>query len=351
MARWAAAAAGFSALVLGAGASVALPPDNSFARFREDPDQFGKIWRPAPKKMNGEAPGEWDSDVLVHSSDPAERRLWADYLYPVGSEVRFSGAPVSLFCRRHWWVGYAAVSMYVLALCWGTEYMGKREPFKLKAPLALWNLLLAVFSLLGALRVGSHLALLLGTYGFEYTVCRPPQLSYMNGAAGLWTALFIFSKYFELLDTAFLVWRKRKVEFLHWYHHCSVLLYCWNAYVWEMPTGIYFIVMNYSVHAIMYSYYFLACVCKRPPRWALMVTILQLTQMAVGIGITVTHIQMLAYDTVPNCDGHVPNLMAALMMYASYFVLFAQFLFRRYCVRRDPAASKVPGKLPSMKLD
>merc|ERR1712032_648740 len=127
---------------------------------------------------------------------------------------------------------------------------------------------------------------------------------------GVWVAFFIFSKYFELIDTAFLVLRKRKVRFLHWYHHCSVLMCCWHAYVWEVPTGIYFVAMNYSVHAIMYFYYFLAGVCKRPPKWGLFVTVLQLLQMVVGIFINVTSLRIQAYGTVPNCDGHLPNAAA-----------------------------------------
>mmetsp|Transcript_95379 Transcript_95379/g.213632 ORF Transcript_95379/g.213632 Transcript_95379/m.213632 type:complete len:96 (-) Transcript_95379:143-430(-) len=88
----------------------------------------------------------------------------------------------------------------------------------------------------------------------------------------------------------------------------------------------------------MYFYYFLAAVCAKPPRWGLLVTLLQLAQMAIGITITLLHLRVLARGTVPNCDGHIPNLAAALGMYASYFVLFAQFLVRRYCAKRDSGA-------------
>merc|ERR1712228_500166 len=130
-------------------------------------------------------------------------------------------------------------------------------------------------------------------------------------------------------DTVFLVLRKRNVGFLHWYHHCSVLLFCWHAGITEAPTGIYFVTMNYSVHAVMYFYYFLAGVCAKPPKWALFVTILQLLQMAVGIAITVVHLQVLLSGTVEFCDGYIPSLTGALTMYASYFVLFAQFLVKR----------------------
>lgn len=40
------------------------------------------------------------------------------------------------------------------------------------------------------------------------------------------------------------------------YHHVTVLLYTWFSYSARNP-GLYFIAMNYTVHAVMYSYYFL----------------------------------------------------------------------------------------------
>jgi len=49
-------------------------------------------------------------------------------------------------------------------------------------------------------------------------------------------------------------------------------------------------------------------------------------------------------ETVPNCDGHIPNLWAALMMYASYFILFAQFLFFRYCQKSNGNGKKLAAK-------
>ena len=36
------------------------------------------------------------------------------------------------------------------------------------------------------------------------------------------------------------------------YHHITVLLFCWHSYATESSTGLYFVAMNYSVHAIMY---------------------------------------------------------------------------------------------------
>lgn len=328
-----------------ASTAIVLPPDNNRGRYRDSPDFFRKPWD-MPRLLDGKVTTVTVStDMLLHSS-PAypEATIW-DVFYPLAWEKDFLGARLAALCRRWWWVSYVAASLYLVFLWAGDAWMKGREPYNLKGSLAAWNLFLAVFSLIGALRTAPHLFMLLNSYGFNYTVCRAALVSYGNGATGLWVAVFIFSKYAELIDTAFLVLRKRKVGFLHWYHHCSVLLYCWHAYVWEMPTGIYFVSMNYSVHAVMYFYYFLAAACKRPPPWALLVTIMQLVQMAIGVIITLFHMHILFHGSVANCDGHVPNLIAALGMYASYFILFAQFLFRRYCHKPNNSKKDTSKKL------
>lgn len=325
-------AAGLVAAAVSVCNSISLPNDNSRTQYRDDPVHFKKLW-PLPSLLTGKAPVAGKMmDFSLHEEEARERYpLLTSILYPFQWEKEFEGWHVVKFCRDWWWVSYAASSLYLIGLWMGTSSMKAKEAYNLKTTLAVWNLFLAVFSFIGMIRTAPQLYMMLYSYGFDYTVCRAALASYGSGATGFWVALFIFSKYAELLDTVLLVIRKRKVGFLHWYHHCSVLLYCWHAYVWEMPTGIYFVVMNYSVHAIMYFYYFLAAVCKRPPRWALLVTILQLLQMAIGICITVSHVLILVYDRVPGCDGHIPNLTAALGMYASYFILFAQFLCGRYC--------------------
>mmetsp|Transcript_33200 Transcript_33200/g.85998 ORF Transcript_33200/g.85998 Transcript_33200/m.85998 type:complete len:161 (+) Transcript_33200:780-1262(+) len=152
-------------------------------------------------------------------------------------------------------------------------------------------------------------------------------MMYGHGAVGLWTLLFIYSKYFELLDTVFLVLRRREVPFLHWFHHFTVLMYCWDAYAWELNTGLFFIAMNYTVHAVMYFYYFLAAVSK-PPAWGLFVTIMQTSQMVVGLTVVGTHLYL--RSSVPNCDAPLFNIGCAVLMYGSYLYLFLEFFAKKY---------------------
>ena len=105
---------------------------------------------------------------------------------------------------------------------------------------SLWNLALSAFSILGASRTVPHLVNALRTEGFVHTVCTPPETWYLRGATGFWVTLFIFSKIPELLDTVFLVLQNKEVIFLHWFHHVTVLLYCWHAFISDTATGLWF---------------------------------------------------------------------------------------------------------------
>lgn len=133
----------------------------------------------------------------------------------------------------------------------------------------------------------------------------------------------------ELVDTFFIVIHKKPLIFLHWYHHITVLLYCWHSYVTTSPPGIFFVVMNYSVHATMYGYYFLMAMRWRP-KWLnpIIITAAQISQMVVGVAVTL--IGFYYYKTDPSCRISAENNTAAFVMYGSYLFLFLQFFVGRY---------------------
>ena len=75
--------------------------------------------------------------------------------------------------------------------------MANREPFKLRGLLFVWNVALAVFSLMGAGRALPEMAYGLYHFGFKYTACDASVL--LNSRIiGLWAWLFTFSKLVEL---------------------------------------------------------------------------------------------------------------------------------------------------------
>merc|ERR1719253_1290894 len=182
------------------------------------------------------------------------------------------------------------------------------------------------------MRTVPHLVYNLYAFSFEDTLCKPPTFMYGLGATGMWVQLFIFSKIPELFDTLFIVLRKKPLIFLHWYHHITVLLFCWHSYVTHSTTGLYFATMNYSVHFIMYGYYFLI-VYKWVPKWFPpgIITIAQISQMVVGVAVTVYSIYLL--KTRRDCSVSSENLLAGGLMYFSYFLLFVHFAIERYFLK------------------
>jgi hypothetical protein len=213
--------------------------------------------------------------------------------------------------------------------------MRERKAFDLKPALAAWNLALSLVSTLGALRVASHLGYLLspwGGYSFRDTICEPPEATYADNATGLWCVVFTISKLFELMDTVFVVLRKKPLIFLHWYHHATVLLCSWLGHITFTP-ALYFVGINFSIHAVMYMYFFLMAVHMVPrwfnPKW---LTVAQISQMFVGIYVigASAYYKYFAPENERGCAIEGEMILAISAMYATYLVLFVKFFWDRY---------------------
>jgi hypothetical protein len=295
--------------------NVIYTADNRMSRFYGD---WEKIWEGV---FNTDASRGY-RDYKLHEEFPVLQR------YHLHSEMEFAeGHYWTLANRKYWWTSIAGASIYLILVYWGQKFMYNRKPHDLKKLLGMWNFLLAAFSIIGTTRLVSHLLYGLLINHHTYFFCRAAGEAYGQGPAGLWANMFVWSKFLELFDTAFLVLRKKPVNFLHWFHHASVLILCWHAGQYQMPTGIFFASMNYVVHSVMYVYYFLAAVTK-PPKWGKFVTIIQLLQMFIGMFITIYHYYLL--ETLPNCDGSYANLTFALGVYTAYMALFMEYFISRY---------------------
>jgi hypothetical protein len=154
------------------------------------------------------------------------------------------------------------------------------------------------------------------------------------------TLSVLISFHSELIDTFFIVIHKKPLIFLHWYHHITVLLYCWHSYVTTSPTGIIFTAMNYTVHATMYGYYFLMAL-RMKPKWfnPMVITAMQISQMVVGVATTIVSYYYFLTDA--ECALDRGNNIAAFLMYGSYLFLFCQFFFSRYfSLKSSPVKKK-----------
>lgn len=258
-------------------------------------------------------------------------------------EKSFDGKFLIAWTREHAELPILATALYLLFIFTVPEVL--KKPFQLKNSFAMWNFFLSAFSIVGVTRCVPHLLGTLYREGFKYTVCHDPMTWYSKGPVGLWMALFVYSKIPELMDTVFLVLRKKPVIFLHWFHHVTVLLYCWHAFHTAVAPGLWFAAMNFSVHSIMYFYFGMTNIgfYKSMQPLAPFITTIQILQMVGGM-ICLSYIgytQVVAGD-YESCTVNPANWKLGLMMYFSYFVLFAVLFAQKYLVKKETKKKEKP---------
>merc|ERR1711871_623123 len=189
-------------------------------------------------------------------------------------------------------------------------------------------------------------------------LCAKPTLD-LAGPSGIGFLVFTMSKVPELVDTVLLIVQRKNVMFLHWYHHITVLLYTWKAYSDGSVIGSWMACMNYTVHAVMYTYYCLNYVGLRSYLRILrpFITGLQLAQMVAGILIVAgAHY----FNGQPGGCPHVTDssIFYGGLMYFSYFLLFLEFFWKNYVSKptkksdapSSPESNEAADAKPSTKI-
>lgn len=151
------------------------------------------------------------------------------------------------------WVCWTAAVLYLPLLWLSSSLMSPRRPLPIIPLLVAWNFFLSALSLFMFAAALPYTIHLLSTHSFLAGIC-------LNRGYGLdpWASLsfkiMAWSKLLELFDTFLLVFRKKPVILLHWYHHLTVLVYTWYAQVLTQTNAhVYFSMMNYFVHILMVS--------------------------------------------------------------------------------------------------
>jgi len=158
--------------------------------------------------------------------------------------------------------------------------------------------------------------------------------------------MFVISKAYELGDTVFIVLRKQPLIFLHWYHHISVMVYVWYSYTDHTSPGRWFMVMNYTVHSFMYTYYAARAMRFHVARWInMLITSMQISQMVMGLVIIMSTYRVKTQGG-RYCQQSFENMKYCCIMYLSYFCLFAYFFYVTYLRKKKPAESDERKKAP-----
>ena len=226
---------------------------------------------------------------------------------------------IQIFMEANWWIPAVAVSVYTAALAAAPR--GSDTPFR-RSAFVVWNAALSAASAVLLLLIGTSVASSVASIGLEEELCDDAVEHTVP------MAVFCIMKLPELLDTVGLLARGKPVRALHAWHHVTVALYCWSAYVVAAPAGSVYAVINCAIHTWMYAHYAIMCsgwtgMKARAVRWARWLTRAQIAQMWVGIATTL-------YARGCTRDEALSNNTAALLMYASYLALFVHFYTQRY---------------------
>lgn len=246
------------------------------------------------------------------------------------------------------WTIYIS-ACYILTIFSIKYYMAERKKYELRFMLTVWNIFLASFSIIGTYKVLPALINEVRHKGFETTLC---ERDFLYSSSGFWGYLFACSKILEFADTFFIVMRKQKLIFLHWYHHATVLIYCMYSYHEFSASIRWFMVMNFFVHSIMYSYYALRALKIRvSPAIAQVITILQLIQMFIGCFLNYRSYMMFSLTGKnSSCHISIENAKYSSIMYFSYFVLFGNFFINSYIRKKHSSYQQVNVKSDSSSI-
>lgn len=260
---------------------------------------------------------------------------------PIGEALAVLGADYSSlpafhsvvhFCKEYWAIPVIFCIAY-LAMVYATRKTLAKHRFMTAVDnsFAVWNLGLSLFSCWGFWHMARTMLPMAVSGGLQFSICSETSdlvLRFKDAPTALALCLFCFSKVPELGDTVFLILKCKQVRFLQWYHHTTVMLFCWLALATEYTPGLWFAMTNYFVHSVMYMYFFLMtfpAAARLVKPVAPFITVIQIVQMVWGL--VVNAIAIGTYFKSGACQIQGITVYAAIVMYASYFYLFSQLFF------------------------
>ncbi|KAL1245694.1 Elongation of long chain fatty acids protein [Trichinella spiralis] len=215
------------------------------------------------------------------------------------------------FLLRNWHHSVLWAAVYLMFVHAGPIFMRNRPALNLKRPLALWNAMFTMFSLMTTYKVAPELFDTLRSWGFVSSFCKRGH-------------------FFEVL-------RKRPVVYLHYIHHFIVLLWCWCTYPLYMASARWGVFMNAVVHSAMYAYFFLVSLGARLPGFVKpFITSMQIVQFIIGSLICAIIFYMLT--TAQPCDATELAGAIQLAIYVYLLTLFSRFFHQNYVLKRQKLA-------------
>ncbi|UZJ57132.1 hypothetical protein CBS101457_006452 [Exobasidium rhododendri] len=208
----------------------------------------------------------------------------------------------------------------------------KIPPQPLKGPFLLHNIALALGSGILLMLMLEEIIPIWYKHGFFFAICN--EASWTSRMEFFYIINYMF-KFWELIDTMFLVLKKKPLAFLHVYHHSATALLCFSQLLGKTSVSWVVITLNLFVHVVMYSYYALTTLKIKVP-FKRAVTTLQILQFIIDLGVVYYasyHYFAGAYfpSSKTQCAAKEEHaVISGCAILTSYLFLFIAFYRRTY---------------------
>ncbi|GMR46311.1 hypothetical protein PMAYCL1PPCAC_16506 [Pristionchus mayeri] len=279
------------------------------------------------------------------TADPAAAASNASFPTPVSyPDVLFGEwdlqKTIHFMENTHLPVSIGATVGYIMMVFIVPNVMKKRKAFDLRWALTLWNMTLSIYSAISFYLLYPYVIQSYKKGGMIGTLCYNDDL-YTNKVSGYVTWLFIMSKGPELMDTVFLLLRKRPVIFMHWYHHSVTFLLGQLFFTEFVPWARWGILINLMVHTVMYFYYGLRAYGVKTARWVSMaVTCTQITQFISGFYFAGRVAYMYVTNELNDCEAKVEKMGGGCVVIFTYLYLFCDYFYKTYVKNDSPTRPK-----------
>ncbi|VEU20967.1 DEKNAAC101896 [Brettanomyces naardenensis] len=206
------------------------------------------------------------------------------------------------------------------------------KPFTLKYLFQVHNLFLTIVSLVLLTLMAEQLTPMIARDGLYYAICNPAAWS--QEMVSLYYLTYLV-KFYEFLDTYYLVLKQKKLTFLHTYHHGATALLVYTQLIGTTSISWVPITLNLAVHVVMYWYYFLSARGihvwwkEWVTRFQILQFILDLIFIYYATFIKVGH--YVAPETIcKECAGTPLATISGCIILSSYLVLFIAFYIDVY---------------------
>ncbi|KIL57896.1 hypothetical protein M378DRAFT_112512 [Amanita muscaria Koide BX008] len=239
----------------------------------------------------------------------------------------------------------ASLISYLVVIFGIQAYMSIRKPQKLTILFQAHNLILSSGSLLLLLLALEEIIPMYQKNGLFKTLCSEeawtPRLEF-------YYMINYYFKYIELIDTVFLALKKKPLHFLHVFHHSATVFLCYTQLNGRNSMSWLIVILNLSVHVIMYYYYYATAGGARF-WWKKYLTTMQIAQFVIDLcagyfGIY-SHFAYTYYSgTLPTMGDCAATESAAIFgcaLLTSYLGLFINFYNHTY---KAPASKLANGK-------